>query len=216
MRKILVTRNSQQNPTMSQTDPHIDAYIAKAEPFAQPVLAHLRSLVHKACPEVEEKIKWGFPHFDYKGEMMCSMAAFKKHAVFSFWKAGLMKDPVLVATAKSEVAMGHIGRITSLNDLPSDKKMKAWIKEAMQLNEAGVKITKLKKAASAPDTPADLLAALKKNKAALTQFEKFPPSHRKEYIQWIVEAKREETRQKRIEQTVTWVAEGKHRNWKYM
>lgn len=201
---------------MPQTDPRIDAYIAKAEPFAQPVLNHLRSLVHKACPEVEEKIKWGFPHFDYKEEMMCSMASFKKHCVFGFWKASLMKDPALMETAKSEVAMGHIGRIISLNDLPSDKKMMAWIREAMQLNDDGVKIKKEKKTASVPDTPADLREALQKNKKARAQFEKFPPSHRKEYIQWIEEAKRAETRQKRIEQTVEWVAEGKQRNWKYM
>jgi uncharacterized protein YdeI (YjbR/CyaY-like superfamily) len=201
---------------MPQTDSRIDAYIAKGEPFAQPVLTHLRLLVHEACPEVEETIKWGFPHFDYKGEMMCSMASFKKHCVFGFWKASLMKDPALVETAKTEVAMGHIGKITTLKELPSDRKMKAWIKEAMKLNEQGVKIKKEKKVASAPSTPADLLAALKRNKKALAQFELFPPGHRKEYIQWIEDAKREETRKKRIDQTVEWVAEGKHRNWQYM
>jgi hypothetical protein len=129
---------------MPQTDSRIDAYIAKGEPFAQPVLTHLRLLVHEACPEVEETIKWGFPHFDYKGEMMCSMASFKKHCVFGFWKASLMKDPALVETAKTEVAMGHIGKITTLKELPSDRKMKAWIKEAMKLNEQGVKIKKEK------------------------------------------------------------------------
>lgn len=202
---------------MPQTDPRIDVYIAKAEPFAQPILAHLRALVHKTCPEAEEKIKWGFPHFDYKGEMMCSMAAFKKHCVFGFWKASLMNDPVLVETAKSEVAMGHIGKITTLKQLPSDRKMTAWIKEAMKLNDEGVKIKKEKPVASKEVvTPADLMSALKKNKKALAHFEAYPPSHRKEYIQWIEEAKREETRKKRIDQTVEWVAEGKHRNWKYM
>ena len=202
---------------MIKTDPRIDAYIAKSAPFAQPILTHLRKLVHKACPQAEEKMKWSMPHFDYKGEMMCSMAAFKQHCSFGFWKAALMKDPALMATAKSEVAMGHMGRIISLKDLPSDKQLIAYIKEAMKLNDAGIKVAKEKPAATKEvKTPADLMAALKKNKKALAHFEKYPPSHKKEYILWIEEAKREETRAKRIEQTVAWVAEGKQRNWKYM
>ena len=118
----------------------IDAYIAKSADFAKPILLHIRDLVHKACPDVDEKMKWSFPHFDYKGEMMCSMAAFKQHAAFGFWKAALMKDPILVETARSETAMGHLGKITSLKDLPSDKKITAWIKEAMALNDKGIKL----------------------------------------------------------------------------
>jgi uncharacterized protein YdeI (YjbR/CyaY-like superfamily) len=202
---------------MATTDPRIDAYITKAAPFAQTILQHLRKLVHKACPDVEEKMKWSFPHFDYKGEMMCSMAAFKQHCSFGFWKAALMKDPALLATAKSQVAMGHLGRITSLKDLPTDKQMIAYIKEAMKLNDEGVKVVKEKPAVKKElQTPADLLQALKKNKKAWAHFENYPPSHKKEYIMWIEEAKREETRMKRIEQTVEWVAQGKQRNWKYM
>src|SRR5205085_5821992 len=115
----------------------IDAYIAKSADFAKPVLNHIRKLVHEACPDVEEKMKWSFPHFDYKGEMMCSMAAFKQHCAFGFWKAALMKDPKLVENAKTEEAMGHMGRITSLKDLPPDKKLTGYIKEAMKLNELG-------------------------------------------------------------------------------
>lgn len=202
---------------MATTDARIDAYIAKSAPFAQPILTHLRKLVHKACPQAEEKMKWSMPHFDYKGEMMCSMAAFKQHCSFGFWKAALMKDPALMATAKSEVAMGHLGRITSLKELPSDKQMIAYIKEAMKLNDEGIKVAKEKPAASkVVKTPADLMTALRKNKKALTNFKKYPPSHKKEYILWIEEAKREETRAKRIQQTVELVAEGKQRNWKYM
>src|SRR5882757_7669780 len=113
------------NLTMAKKEKAIDAYIARSADFAKPILNHIRELVHKACPDVEEKMKWSFPHFDYKGEMMCSMAAFKQHAAFGFWKAALMKDPILTETSKSEVAMGHLGRITSLKDLPSDKKMAA-------------------------------------------------------------------------------------------
>lgn len=196
---------------------NIDKYISNSAPFAQPILTHLRKLVHKACPQAEEKMKWSMPHFDYKGEMMCSMAAFKQHCSFGFWKAALMKDPALMATAKSEVAMGHLGRITSLKDLPSDKQLIAYIKEAMKLNDEGIKAAKEKPVATKEvKTPTDLMTALKKNKKALANFEKYPPSHKKEYILWIEEAKREETRAKRIEQTVEWVAEGKQRNWKYI
>src|SRR5437870_2968458 len=118
---------------MGKKEKAIDEYIGKSAPFAQPILNHLRELVHKACPDVEEKMKWSFPHFDYKNEMMCSMAAFKQHCVFGFWKAVLMKDPVLVENARSEVSMGHLGRLMSIKDLPPDKTIIAWIKEAMEL-----------------------------------------------------------------------------------
>lgn len=200
---------------MAQTDQRIDAYISKAQPFAQPILKHLRQLVHKACPEVTETIKWGMPFFDFKGPL-CNMAAFKQHAVFGFWKAKLMKDSSLMETAQSEVAMGHLGKITSKKDLPSDKQMIAYIKEAMQLNETGAKMpAKEKKPATILETPPELLAALKRDKSARATFDAFPPSHRKEYIQWINEAKTAPTRERRIAQAVELMAEGKHRNWKY-
>lgn len=125
---------------MAAKEKIIDDYIAKSADFAKPILTHIRELVHKACPDAEEKMKWSFPHFDYKGEMMCSMAAFKQHAVFGFWKATLMKDPVLIENAQSETAMGHLGKLTLIKDLPSDKKMMAWIKEAMLLNDKGIRL----------------------------------------------------------------------------
>ena len=195
----------------------IDAYIAKSAGFAKPILIHIRELVHKACPEVEEKMKWSFPHFDYKDEMMCSMAAFKQHCAFGFWKASLMKDPVLVENARSESAMGHLGRITSVKDLPSDKKILSWIKEAMKLNDQGIKLpskikTTIKKEL---EVPGELIKALSKNKKAQQVFEAFAYSHRKEYIQWICDAKTDETRNKRIATAIEWIAEGKGRNWKY-
>jgi uncharacterized protein YdeI (YjbR/CyaY-like superfamily) len=202
---------------MSEYDSRIDAYIEKAQPFAKPILLHIRQLVHKACPDVEETIKWGFPHFDYRGEMMCSMAAFKRHAVFGFWKAALMKDKSLFEMAQSEAAMGHSGKLTSIKDLPSDKVFLGYIKEAMKLNDEGIKLpSKKKKPVKELSVPNYLSAALKKNKKAQTAFEKFPPSHRKEYIQWFEEAKTDETREKRLAQGIEWMAEGKSRNWKYM
>jgi uncharacterized protein YdeI (YjbR/CyaY-like superfamily) len=195
----------------------IDAYINKAADFAKPILIHIRELVHTACPDVEEKMKWSFPHFDYKGEMMCSMAAFKQHAVAGFWKAALMKDSVLVENARSETSMGHLGRMTSLKDLPSDKKMISYIKEAMVLNEKGIKLPSKTKSTEKAiiEVPEYFIKALKKNKAAWKIFDAFAYSHKKEYVQWITEAKTEETRNKRIASAVEMIAEGKSKNWKY-
>lgn len=201
---------------MATTDPRIDAYIKKAAPFAQPILKHIRKLVHSACPEVEETIKWGFPHFDYQGEMMCSMASFKAHAVFGFWKASLMKDPILMENAKSESSMGHSGRLTSIKDLPSDKKMIGYIKEAMKLTDNGIKLPPKKKVEKKELIIPDYFkAVLKKNKKANAIFEDFAYSHKKEYVEWITEAKTESTREKRMDQALEMIAEGKSRNWKY-
>ena len=155
----------------------IDASIAKSANFAKPILNHIQKLVHRACPDVEVKMKWSFPHFDYKGIMMCSMAAFKQHAVFGFWKAALMKDPVLVENAKSEVAMGHLGRLGSLKDLPSGKKITTWIKEAMLLNDKGIKLpSKAKPVADKNElvTPDYFIKALAKNKKVKQVFEILP------------------------------------------
>jgi uncharacterized protein YdeI (YjbR/CyaY-like superfamily) len=202
---------------MIAKNPPIDAYIAKSAAFAKPILTHLRKLVHQACPTAEEKIKWSFPHFDYKGEMMCSMAAFKQHCVFGFWKAALMKDKLLMKNARSEVAMGHLGKITTLKDLPPDKKIIAWIKEAMQLNDQGLTVQKTKPLpATALTIPDYFSKAVKKNKKAWNTFDAFSPSAKKEYVQWVTEAKAAETRNKRLMQAIEWMAEGKPRNWKYM
>jgi uncharacterized protein YdeI (YjbR/CyaY-like superfamily) len=202
---------------MGKKEKVIDAYIDKSAAFAKPILNHIRELVHKTCPDVEEKMKWSFPHFDYKGEMMCSMAAFKEHAAFGFWKATLMKDPVLAEMAKSEVAMGHLGRITSLKDLPADKKIVAWIKEAMALNDKGIKMpAKAKPVATKElEVPDYFIKALSKNKKAKQTFDGFSYSNKKEYVMWITDAKTEDTRNKRMETSIEWLAEGKVRNWKY-
>jgi len=200
---------------MGKREKNVDAYIMKSADFAQPILEHLRDIVHKACPGVEEKIKWGAPHFEYKG-MMCGMAAFKQHCAFGFWKAALMEDKILMENAKSERAMGHLGRITTLKDLPSNKTLIGYIHEAMKLNEAGIKVEKRKPAAPKDLTmSAYFTKALNKNKIALQNFKKFSPSGKKEYVEWLEEAKTEETRNKRLTTAVEWIAEGKTRNWKY-
>lgn len=193
----------------------VDAYIAKSQPFAQPILEHIRELVHKACPDVEEKIKWSMPFFDYKGKMMCHMAAFKQHCAFGFFQAALMNEPMLIQNAASESAMGHLGKITALKDLPSDKKIIGLIKNAMKVTDDGKRMVKKPVEKSEYIVPAYIISAIKKNKKALATFEAFAPSHRKEYATWIDEAKTDETKNKRIAQTIEWLLEGKSRNWKY-
>ena len=202
---------------MGKKEKAIDVYIAKSADFAKPVLNRLRELVHKTCPDVEEKMKWSFPHFDYKGEMMCSMAAFKQHCVFGFWKAALMKDPLLIENAKSEVSMGHLGKITSLKDLPADKKIIEWVKEAMKLNDEGIKLPAKAKSTDKKEliVPDYFLKALNKNKKAFKVFEEFSYSHKKEYLEWITDAKTDDTRNKRISLAIDMIQEGKSRNWKY-
>jgi uncharacterized protein YdeI (YjbR/CyaY-like superfamily) len=200
---------------MKNKDKRIDQYIFKAAPFAQEILLHFRALVHKACPEVEETIKWSFPHFDYKGEMMCSMAAFKQHCAIGFWKASLMKDAKKLKDGNIE-AMGNYGRITSVKDLPDNKIIIAQIREAMKLNDEGVKLPSRKKTSVVePEVPEDFMKALAKNKKARTVFDSFAPSCRREYILWITEAKTDTTRSKRLETAMEWIAEGKQRHWKY-
>ena len=199
---------------MGKKDKRVDAYIAKSAPFAQPILNHLRELVHKACPDAEETIKWGFPNFDYKGPF-CNMAAFKEHCAFGFWKAALMKDADKLKDNQQN-AMGHAGKIKSLSDLPSDKIMIGWIKEAVKLNDDGVKLPPRKKTEKKePVIPEYFTKALNKNKKALKAFEVFSPSHKREYIEWITDAKTEETRNRRMETAFEWMSEGKGRNWKY-
>ena len=193
-------------------DPRIDAYIERAAPFARPILAHARALVHQACPQVEETIKWGMPTFVHAGGILCGMAAFKQHASFGFWKHALV-----VGEGEPRDGMGSYGKMLSLDDFPAKKIVLAHIRKAMKLNEDGVKMPAARKAASKlpPEMPEDLVAALNKDNAAKATFDAFPPSCRREYIEWIVEAKREETRAKRLAQTVEWLSEGKRRNWKY-
>lgn len=196
---------------MPVIDPRIDAYIAQSPDFAQPILAHLRAVVHAACPEVEETIKWSRPHFLYKG-MLCGMSAFKAHCAFGFWKGTLL----FPGTTEKE-SMGHFGRLASVKDLPSKKVLAGYVKQAMQLNEEGA-VTPARARPAAPRTvtvPAYFAAALKSNQAALARFDAGSPSFRREYVDWLEEAKTEATRLRRMAQAIEWIAEGKARNWKY-
>ena len=203
--------------TMPVADKRIDAYILKAESFAQPVLNHLRGLVHIACPGVQETMKWSFPHFEYNGSILCSMASFKKHCAFGFWKASLMKDPHKLFELQDRTAMGQLGRIESIKDLPSDKILISYVKQAARLNKEGVKLpSRARPALTVSEAPDYMIKALKKNKKAWSNFEAFSPGQKKEYIEWITGAKTESTRNKRLSDMLEWVAEGKIRNWKYI
>jgi hypothetical protein len=196
---------------MGKKDPRIDAYIAKAPDFAKPILTHVRALVHTACPNVEETMKWSTPTFDYKG-IMCGVAAFKQHCAVGFWKHRLV-----IGDGRAEKSAGSLGRITSLDDLPSDRALMAYIKKAAKLNDDGVAVERERKAPKAPlKAPAYFTAALKKNAEARKTFDAFSPSQKREYVEWVTEAKTDATRDKRLATAVEWMAEGKVRNWKYV
>lgn len=194
---------------MPTLDPRIDDYIARSPDFAQPILAHLRALVHAACPEVEETMKWSMPHFMYKG-MLCGMASFKAHCTFGFWKGALLFPGI------EKESMGHLGKITSIKDLPSKKELAGFIKQAMKLNDEGVKTrARERKAPAELVVPDYFAAALKADRAASKVFDAGSASFRREYVMWLEDAKTDATRLRRMAQAVAWLAEGKARNWKY-
>ncbi|HEX5011472.1 MAG TPA: YdeI/OmpD-associated family protein [Planctomycetota bacterium] len=196
---------------MGRRDKRIDAYIAKAAPFAQPILTSLREQVHAACPDVEETLKWSHPSFEYKG-ILCGMAAFKKHAVFGFWK----HDLVVGEHAKAREAMGSFGCLTKLSDLPPKKAFAGYVRTAMRLNDEGVVVKRQKtRPRKAVAMHPELRAAMAGSAKARATFEAFPPSQKRDYLEWVAEAKGDDTRARRIQQAVEWMAQGKRRNWKY-
>jgi len=201
------------------SDPRVDAYIENAAPFAQPILRHLRKLMHQACPRATESVKWGMPFFLQQGIILGNMAAFKQHCAFGFWGSE-MKRQLAADGSQSSEAMGSLGRITGLQDLPADKFLLTYMRRAAELVESGERKKSIdrprKPAKRAVRVPAELAAALKKHKLAAKAFAGFSPSCRREYAEWIAEAKRPETRKKRLTQAITWITQGKTRNWKYM
>jgi hypothetical protein len=198
---------------MATKDPRIDAYIAKSGDFAKPILTRLRRVIHTACPDVEEGLKWSHPHFDYKG-IFCGVAAFKSHCTFGFWKhALLVRQGVL---PKGDKAWGQFGCLRSVKDLPSDAALARIIKAAAKLNDEGVAVPRRAPKAKPPlKTPADLAAALRRNARAGATYAAFSPSAKRDYVEWIIEAKTAETRTRRLATAVNWMAAGKRRNWKY-
>lgn len=201
---------------MSPTCTKVDAYQDSVAEFAKQIMAHLRKLLHETCPGIVEEIKWGIPHFDYKGEMMCMFAAYSKHCSFSFWKEELMSDPRFRDNPGKKAPKRFLGKLNSLSDLPPDKELIAFIKEAMRLNEQKIKLSpkpsEKRKEVAMPGFFAEALAG---NPAAKAIFESKSDSFRKEYIVWLADAKTDVTRQKRVEESLEWISEGKGRFWKY-
>jgi uncharacterized protein YdeI (YjbR/CyaY-like superfamily) len=193
----------------------IDAYIGKAQPFAVPILETIRSQVLSACPEADQTLKWGFPHFIYKGKILCSMAAFKAHAVFGFWHGELVTG----ATDRRMAAMGDLGKLTSVADLPDETIFAGWIARAKKLIDDGVKPPHVEGRGKHAKPEIAMVPALAKaldgNAKAKAIWDGFPPSCRREYLEWINDAKRDETRDKRIATTIAQLADGKKLNWKY-
>jgi len=201
---------------MSKFNPQFDEYIEKSADFAKPIMEYLRQIIHETCPEVEEIIKWGNPHFDYKDDMMCILAGYKNHCSFSLYKAELMSDTKIIESVKAGQKMGYMDKIKSLSDLPAREILVAYIEEAMVLNENGVKkakpVSEKPKVIEVPDYFSEKLAT---NPLAKEIFESKSSSFRKDYLVWITDAKTEATRQKRMEQSLEWIAEGKGRFWQY-
>jgi uncharacterized protein YdeI (YjbR/CyaY-like superfamily) len=205
---------------MEQYDHRIDEYIGKRAAFAQPILRHLRELMHSVSPQITETIKWGHPFFEYKG-VLANMAGFKEHCVFGFWNSRALNDPNgVLKHAQERDAAGNFDRITKLSDLPDDAILKDFILQAIALKD-NVPLQKEKKTApiKAPKAPIEMpdyfSAALATNQKALAAFQNFSPSCKREYLEWITEAKTEPTRLKRIETALEWMEEGKTRHWKY-
>jgi uncharacterized protein YdeI (YjbR/CyaY-like superfamily) len=203
---------------IANANPEVTKYIENSEEFARPILEHIRLVVHENCPDVVESIKWGIPHFDYKKDFMCVMASAKKHCSLTFIKSEFMTDPRFAGGKTVKPGQRFMSRITSLADLPSDEELAGFIKEAVDLNDRGVKLDKTAKAAPSSEpveTPGYLLEALSANPAAKEVFESQSPSFRKNYVVWLESAKTDATRHKRMEEALEWIADGKGRFWKY-
>jgi len=202
-------------------NPSVDAYIEKSKTFAQPILRHLRELVHEACPGVVETVKWSRPFFEFNGVILGNMSAFKEHCSFGFWGAEMGAALREAKVLRSE-AMGSLGRITKIEDLPPNNRLLSLMKKAARLIERGeytspmaARVRVVKAPKSELKMPAEFARALKANKKAAASFAALSPSCRREYVEWIADAKRKETREKRIETALEWIGEGKQRHWKY-
>lgn len=198
---------------MSNHNKKVDEYIFKMADFAKPILTHLRQIIFETCPDVEEDIKWGIPHYAYKGDHLVMMAGFKQHCSFSLYKAELMKDKMIQESVKAGKKFGYMDKVKDLSELPDKKILAAYIKEAMELNSSGISKPKVVKEKVEVVAPKEFIEALEQDKIAFSIYESKSPSFRKNYIIWIADAKTDETRQKRIAQSLEWIREGKDRFW---
>ena len=191
-----------------------DGYIDNAAEFSKPILKYIRQAVHEECPEVTEVIKWGFPCFDYKG-FLCGMTAHKHHCSFTFWKGSVMDDPDGILEIVGKTGMGSLGKIKNLDDMPDDAVFRKYLRHAVDLNDKGVKKESPKPSKTELVIPDHFIDAVSQNAKALQTFENFSNYNKKEYVEWITDAKTDTTRDRRMKQAIEWMAEGKVRNWKY-
>lgn len=201
---------------MAQLNSKVDEYIAKSEDFAKPILEYLRQIIHETCQDATEDIKWGTPHYSYKGDHLCMIAGFKNHCSFSIYKAEFLQDKEIAESVKAGKKFGYMDKLKSVSELPSKEVLVSLLKEAMTINEQGIK--KEKAVSDKPkviETPEYLTEALDANTKAKEVWESKSASYRKDYLVWITDAKTDATRQKRIEQSLEWIAEGKGRFWQY-
>lgn len=197
---------------MAKKNKEVDAYIARAQPFAKPILKKLRSIIHKGCPKVTEEIKWGAPFYMYQDRVLCATMGFKKHCAVVFWKAALIRKE---KGKQGAADLKQWRKITETSELPSAQELTAYIKLAMHFNEPTTKLPPRKERTAPVKAPAELTRALKVNPKAQATFKGFSLSKQKDYIYWITGAKTEATRQSRLETAIKWMAQGKSRNWKY-
>jgi uncharacterized protein YdeI (YjbR/CyaY-like superfamily) len=196
---------------MAKRNPEVDAYISKVQPFAKPILKRLRTIIHKTCPKVKEEIKWGAPFYLYQDRVLCATMAFKAHCALVFWKGALIGK----TNKKAKDELKRLRRIPCLENLPPEKDLSAYLKRGMHLNEPTTKLPPREKRSAPLEAPSDLTKALRGHPKAKATFDSFTPTKRKDYIYWIIGAKTEETRERRLETAIEWMAEGKSRNWKY-
>lgn len=198
-----------------KSDPRVSAYIAKAAPFARPILKHLRALVQRTCPDAREEIKWHTPMFSVQGKLFCGMAAFREHCRFLVF--GPEARALIRKSGYGAEEEGSLGKIRSLSDLPPDRELAKYLKfAAAQVAEGKSLMSRARREPRPPPrVPADFAAALKRNRAAAAAFAGLSPSCRREYLEWILGAKREETRTRRREQAIAWISEGKNLRWRY-
>lgn len=191
-------------------DARIDAYLDRAQPFAQAILTRVRERVHAVLPEIEETVKWSAPAYTLGGKIILITAAFKSHAAINFWRGQEIRD------GANEDGMGQFGKLKSIGDLPPDGELDALIRKAAELAHSAPTPRKTKhQPKPAPEMHPDFAAALDRSAKAKAALESFPPSARRDYLEWVADAKQDDTRAKRIATAVEWLSEGKRRNWKY-